>query len=158
MKKKITFEAFLSSVSEENQAFVSKSHQTLMDHGCTIEIKEAKSGYMVAYLYQNQTLANYVFRKKGMLIRIYGTHVKEYETILDEFPLEMKTAIRNAQDCKRMLDHDACNPKCSMGYAFRMDQVPYQKCKNSAFLFLVSPQYHPYIQSLLLQEVMARKH
>ena len=75
MNKKIEFEEFLASVSEQNQEFVKELHNQLMESGCKIEIKSAKSGYMVSYLYHKKTIANYVFRKKGMLARIYGVHV-----------------------------------------------------------------------------------
>ena len=67
MNKKIEFEEFLASVSEQNQEFVKELHNQLMESGCKIEIKSAKSGYMVSYLYHKKTIANYVFRKKGML-------------------------------------------------------------------------------------------
>ena len=64
MNKKIEFEEFLASVSEQNQEFVKELHNQLMESGCKIEIKSAKSGYMVSYLYHKKTIANYVFRKK----------------------------------------------------------------------------------------------
>lgn len=155
MAKTIEFDEFITSVSEENQQFVSDLHQELINHGCTINIKEAKSGYVVAYLYQKKTIANYVFRKKGMFIRIYGAHVKEYEDILDTFPSDMINAISKAQICKRLVDPNACNPKCSMGYDFMMKDEHYQKCRNGAFMFLVCSKNNPYIQSLLLHEVKA---
>ena len=155
MGKTIEFNEFMTSVSDENQKFISELHQELINHGCTINIKEARSGYVVTYLYQKKTIANYVFRKKGMFIRIYGSHVKEYEDILNTFPSDMKNAISNAQICKRLVDPNTCNSKCSMGYDFVMDEEHLQKCRNSAFMFLVCPKNNPYIQSMLLHEVKA---
>ena len=78
MDKKIEFQDFIATVPAENQDFVKELHDKLMDYGCKIEIKTAKSGYMVSYTYNKKTVANYVFRKKGMLVRIYGVHVNDY--------------------------------------------------------------------------------
>ena len=96
MNKKIEFEEFLASVSEQNQEFVKELHNQLMESGCKIEIKSAKSGYMVSYLYHKKTIANYVFRKKGMIARIYGVHVNEYEEVLETLPDELIRAIQAA--------------------------------------------------------------
>ena len=35
-------------------------------------------------------LMNYVFRKSGMLVRIYARHIHMYQTLLDSIPEEMK--------------------------------------------------------------------
>lgn len=157
MDKKISFEDFIGSVAIENQDFIKDLHNKLMELGCKIEIKTAKSGYMVSYSYNKKTVVNYVFRKKGMLVRIYGAHAYQYEKVLDTLPDEMLRAVLNAPICKRLADPNACNPKCSMGYDFWLKGERYQKCKNSAFMFLVCPQNNPYIQSLLLNEVEAGK-
>lgn len=153
MDKKTGFDDLMVTVPEENQEFVKEMHNKLMELGCKIEIKTAKSGYMVSYIYNKKTVANYVFRKKGMLVRIYGVHVNEYEKILETLPDEMVSAIQKAPICKRLADPNDCNPRCSMGYDFWLKGEHYQKCRNSAFLFLVCPQNNPSIQSLLLQEV-----
>lgn len=153
MDKKIGFDDFIASVPVENQEFVKELHDKLIDLGCKIEIKTAKSGYMVSYIYNKKTVANYVFRKKGMLVRIYGVHVNEYEKILETLPDEMISALQKAPICKRLADPNDCNPRCSMGYDFWLKGEHYQKCRNSAFLFLVCPQNNPSIQSLLLNEV-----
>lgn len=153
MDKKIAFDDFIASVPVENQDFVKELHNRLMELGCKIEIKSAKSGYMVSYLYNKKTVANYVFRRKGMLVRIYGVHVGEYEKVLETLPDEMIREIQKAPICKRLADPTACNPKCSMGYDFWLKGEHYQKCRNSAFLFLVCPQNNPFIQSLILNEV-----
>lgn len=157
MKKKIEFQDFFATVPEENQDFVKELHDKLMELGYKIEIKEAKSGYMVSYLYNKKTVANYVFRRKGMLVRIYGVHVNDYEKVLETLPDEMIQAIQKAPICKRMADPDSCNPRCSMGYDFWLRGEHYQKCRNSAFMFLFGPENNPYIESLLLSEAQAWK-
>ena len=153
MDKKIMFDDFMMAVPVENQEFVKELHHKLMELGCRIEIKSAKSGYMVSYIYNKKTVANYVFRKKGMLVRIYGVHVSDYENVLETLPDEMIHTIQTAPICKRLVNPNDCNPRCSMGYDFWLKGEHYQKCRNSAFLFLVCPQNNPSIQSLVLHEV-----
>lgn len=153
MDKKIDFKDFIASVSMENQDFVKELHDKLTELGCSIEIKAAKSGCMVSYIFNRKTVANYVFRRKGMLVRIYGAHVNQYEKILDMLPDEMVHSIETAPVCKRLADPDACNPKCTMGYEFWLKGGHYQKCRSGAFMFLVCPQNNPFIQQLLLSEV-----
>lgn len=157
MDKKISFDDFMASVAIENQDFIKELHDKLMELGCKVEIKAAKSGYMVSYIFNKKTVANYVFRKKGMFVRIYGVHVNEYEELLNTLPEQMIHAIEAAPVCKRLVEPGSCNPKCSMGYDFWLKGEHYQKCRSSAFLFLVCPQYNPYIQSLLLNEAQAWK-
>lgn len=155
MDKKIDFNEFVASVAAENQDFVRDLHESLIGLGCKIEIKTAKSGYMVSYIYNKRTIANYVFRRKGMLVRIYGVHVNRYEEVLETLPDEMIHAVEKAPICKRMADPDACNPKCSMGYDFWLKGEHYRKCRSSAFMFLVCPQNHPFIRTLVLKEAEA---
>lgn len=152
---KITFEEFKQTVLIHEQAFIEDLHQELMQHGCTIGIKAAKSGYMVAYQYGKKTIVNYVFRKKGLVVRVYAMHIKEYETLLNTLPMQMMQAIQKAQVCKRLIDPQTCNQKCSMGYDFYMLNEHYQKCRNGAFMFLVCAENNPYIRSMLVHEVLA---
>ena len=70
MDKKIAFSDFIATVPTENQDFVKELHGRLMESGCKIEIKTAKSGFMVSYIFKKRTVANYVFRKK-ILYRNY---------------------------------------------------------------------------------------
>lgn len=157
MKQKAEFKDFITSVSEENQDFVKELHEKLMEMGCKIDIKSARSGYVVSYSYDKKTVLNYVFRKKGMLARIYGAHAHQYTAVLDTLLDEMVLAVLAAPPCKRMIDPDSCNPKCSMGYDFWLKGEHCKKCRSSAFMFLVCPQNNPYIQSLLLSEVEVRR-
>ena len=155
MDKKIEFNDFITSVPVESQDFVKELHNRLTELGCRTEIKSAKSGYMVSYIYNKKTISNYVFRKKGMLVRIYGAHAGQYEKLLETLPDEMIHAVQDAPICKRLAVPDSCNPRCSMGYDFRLKGERYQKCRNGAFMFLVCPQNNTYIQSLILSEIEA---
>lgn len=152
MSEKYTFQDFLTSVDEENQEFVSELHDTLTKLGCKIDVKAAKSGYVVSYIQNKKTIANYVFRKKGLVARIYASHIARYADILDTFPDTMTQAIQNAPVCKRLVDPAACNQKCPMGYDFILKGKRLQKCRSNAFMFLLSEENKPFVKSLLLKE------
>ena len=99
---------------------------------------------------------NYVFRKSGLLVRIYANEIRHYMDVLAQLPVGMTETIKRAGDCKRLLNPDDCNPKCSMGYDFIMDGERHQKCRNNAFMFLVDDQSKPYIKAILLHELNQR--
>lgn len=152
---KIGFEEFLAFVDKANAEFVAELHQELLKAGCFVQVKEAKSGYVVSYLLHQKTIANYVFRKKGLIIRIYANHIHQYAEFLDTLPDGMANSIMDAPDCKRLLHPDACNSKCAMGYDFLMGGERYRKCRSNAFLFLLSEDNNPYIRRFLQQELEA---
>lgn len=151
----ISFQDFLASVDGENQKFVSDLHDELTELGCKIEVKSAKSGYVVSYSLNKKTIANYVFRKKGLLARIYANHIAQYMELLDTLPDSMVHDIQKAPICKRLVDPTACNQKCSMGYDIILKGERLQRCRNNAFLFLLDEASKPYIKSLLLHEAKA---
>ena len=45
VKEKVSFKEFQSAVAPEHQAFVDKLNNKLIELGCNLVIKEAKSGY-----------------------------------------------------------------------------------------------------------------
>lgn len=147
------FKDFLESVEENNRDFVSQLHEFLSENGCKCDIKEAKSGFVVSYIRNKKTLMNYVQRKTGTKARIYAANIGSYQELLDTLPQKMKSDIIKAPPCKRLLDPSACNPKCSMGYAFTMDGEEYKKCRNSAFMFSLSEENNPFIRTFLEKEL-----
>lgn len=155
MSEKYTFDDFLASVDAENQKFVSELHNELTELGYKIEVKLAKSGYVVSYTLNKKTIFNYVFRKKGLVTRIYTNHINQYMHILDTLCDEMVQAIKKAPICKRLIDPATCNPKCSMGYDFILKGEHLQKCRSSAFMFLINEQNKPFVKTLLLNETKA---
>lgn len=90
----ITYDDFIETVEEANLAFVNDLHLMFLKNGCKLEIKEAKQGYVVTYIYTKDkkkiALMNYVFRKTGMMVRIYARHIYMYQELLDLLPQEMK--------------------------------------------------------------------
>lgn len=112
MSDKLTFQDFLFSIDKDNQKFVSDLYNELSMHGCKVEVKSAKSGYVVSYSLGKKTIANYVSRKKGLMARIYANHIVQYMDVLDTLPDGMVQAIREATVCKRLVDPVTCNHAC----------------------------------------------
>lgn len=150
--------AFLNSVSEDDLEFVGQIDEALLARGYKREIKAAKSGFVVSYRggEGKRTLFNYVFRKSGMLMRVYGEHAKDYQDVLDDLPEDMKKRIRKAGPCKRLLDPSACSSRCPMGYVFHLEGEQQVKCRYNAFLLPVNEESKPYLQLMLEREVEAR--
>ena len=129
------YEEFLE-ITGTSRNFVENINDFLLDHNCKREIKTAKSGFTVSYLFPNakKTLATFVCRKTGIKIRIFPQRLNEYMDFLDTLPAGMKKEIAKASVCKRLINPEDCNPKCVMGYDFIMDKEHYQKCRYMAFM------------------------
>lgn len=154
MSEKYTFQDFLASVADDNKEFVNDLHDELTKMGCKTDVKLAKSGYVVSYVLNKKTIANYVFRKKGLIARIYAAHIGQYREVLDTFPDEMVRTIQEAPICKRLVDPAACNQKCSMGYEFLLKGEKLQRCRCSAFMFMINESSRAFVKALLLGEIM----
>jgi len=79
-QEKITFEQFITAVDTENKSFVQDLHDYLLENGCKVAFEEKKNGYLASYKYGKPPKAflNFVFRKHGMLTRIYGERIDNY--------------------------------------------------------------------------------
>lgn len=155
MSENYTFHDFLTSVTDDNREFVSDLHEELTKLGCKTDVKLAKSGYVVSYVLNKKTIANYVFRKKGLIARIYAGHIGQFMAILDTMPEEMVQTIHKAPICKRLIDPTTCNQRCSMGYEFILKGERLQRCRNSAFMFFINEESKPFVKALLISEVKA---
>lgn len=91
------------------------------------------------------------------MIRIYAEHISEYMGILDELPDSMKDTIEKAEPCKRMIDPNSCDPRCSMGYDFLLNGKRQQKCRNNAFMFYLDSDSNPHIKSIIENEISLRE-
>ena len=156
-----TYEDFLQSVAEEDRAFVEQMHARFLEFDCKADVKEAKQGFAVSYYYLKEkkkiVIMNYVFRKKGMLVRIYARHIDRYQQVLNCLPEAMKMDVIKGGDCKRLTGVSVCSPTCTAGYEFEMDGKKYQKCKNSAFFWLVSSDSKDFILQILENELREAK-
>lgn len=157
-KKDLKFEDFLTDVNPSYQEFVTQTHNLLLANGCSIKIDIAKNGYVVSYSDKNKrSILNFVFRKNGLVARIYGDGVKQYNDLLETLPTGMVKTIQKAPDCKRLIDITKCNSRCRMGYEFMLEGSNYQKCQYSCFMFPVNDENNPYIREFLQSELTARK-
>ena len=155
-KEKITFEQFFETVSVDNKQFVEALHHYLLGNGCKVAFEEKKSGYLASYKVGKppKALLNFVFRKDGMITRIYGENISGYQDFLNTLPEEMLEHIAKAGICKR-LAHNTCSPKCS-GYDFMIADEHYQKCRYNCFEFLMTDVSKPSIKMFVENELRER--
>lgn len=156
-KEKISFKDFLSTVAPEHQAFVEELHNKLIGLCCDLVIKEAKSGYAASYQLEKKTVMNWVFRKSGILARIYGDNVGKYEDIIASLPADMQKKMSASRDCKRLIDPTACSATCVKGFIYDLNGNTQKKCRNDGMFFLLTNETARYIMELVCAEVVARK-
>ena len=149
---------FLDCVPMYNRHFVNELHTLFTSHGCKLELKQARNGYVASYQLKKKVVCNFVFRKKGMLFRLYGDNYKHYSAILEHLPASMQKEIAAASVCKRLVvDPQSCNPKCHMGYDITIQGNHYQPCRYNGLMFLITDESKPYIRQLATQEILARE-
>ena len=156
-KEKISFKDFLSTVVLEHQTTVEDLHNKLIELGCDLVIKEAKSGYVASYQLEKKTVMNWVFRKSGIMARIYGDNVGKYEDIIASLPAEMQKKMIASRDCKRLIDPTACSATCVKGFIYDLNGNIQKKCRNDGMFFLLTSGIAGYINKLVCAEVVARK-
>ena len=156
-KLNVQFCEYLDTVEKQYQDIVAEINEYLTDNGCKCEIKEAKSGFVVSYIYETskRTVVSFVSRKTGMKIRIYAEHLAQYVDLLDTFPQKMKQEIKKSSVCKRLINPNDCNPKCPKGYDFFIDNEHYQKCRYMAFMPTLNEENNPFIKCFLEKEISA---
>jgi len=156
MPDKITYEQFIQAVDADNQSFVQDLHSYLLENGCKVTFEEKKSGYLASYKHGKplRAVLNFIFRKNGMLTRIYGERISGYPDFLNTLPIEMVQSIEGAGICKRLV-HNTCSPKCS-GYDFMIRDEHFQKCRYSCFEFLMTSENNPYIKAFVEHEMRGR--
>lgn len=151
------FDDFIASVEENNREFVRELNDVFEENDCKCEIKSAKNGYMVSYTSKKtkKVVANFVFRKSGIKIRIYPGHLAQFEDYLECLPEKTKKEIKKASVCKRLLNPEDCNPRCSMGYTFTLEGEEHKKCRYGAFMLSLNSESNPYIKEFLSKELSA---
>ncbi len=157
-KTEITFESFLLEVDKEYHDFVGKVNQILLDEGHKHKIELKASGYFVSYIHPKtkRSILNFLFRKKGLLIRIYADNCSKYPEFINTIPESMEKEIIKASVCKRLIDPQTCNPKCVTGYDFHIGNNRYQKCRNSSFQFEVNNNSIPILLDFIIHESKER--
>lgn len=146
---------FLQTVPGGSVSYVQEINDLLLAHNCKCEVKPSARAYTVSYIRGDtkKVLANFVIRKTGVKMRIYAEHVGQYSEFLNTLPETMMKEIKKASVCKRLLNPENCNSKCSMGYQFIMDGEEYKLCRYSAFMPTVNEENLPYILGFLQKEI-----
>jgi len=159
-KEAIGFDEFLGAVEPPYRDFVSGLHRYLLDSGCKAKIEVKSNGYLVSYSHlvgkSRRSIANFLFRKKGMMVRIYGENAGKYQEFLEKLPQEMIEAIQKAGVCKKLIDPGACNPKCGLGYDFMIGDEHFAKCGYGCFMFFVNDGNNGYIRGFVENEMRFR--
>ena len=159
-KQVIPFSDFLIEAGAEHEAFINQLHAYLQENNCVWKIKEATNGYVVSYIHKptKRTVANYVFRKKMPMLRVYADNILSYEDSVVQWPDTMKDTIRNGGNCSRLVDPEACNSRCLKGFDFILDGERQQKCRcHMSFTFFLDDETKPYLLNIMGCEMQARK-
>lgn len=153
MDEKMTFEDFVKGLDPFTESFTVLMHKNLTEKGYMAEIKPAAQGPVVSYQTPKpkRTVFNYVFRKTGMQVRIYGDNAHTYQDFLQTLPDEMIASIAKAGQCK------VCNSRCPKGYSVTIKGNAYDKCRYGAFLFAFNKNTQPYIKTFIEKEISARE-
>ena len=156
VKEKITFEQFLATVEGSNKPYIQGLHEYFLENGCKATFEEKKNGMLASYKHTKlkKVFANFLFRKQGMLVRIYGENIGKYPGFVNDLPQEMVQSIQKSGDCKRLINN-TCSPKCT-GYDFIIKGEHFQKCRYNCFEFLITEESKPYIKSFIENEVKER--
>ena len=156
-KTEYQFADFLADVDDDYKSFVNQVHKMLLDDGYKVKIESKASGFFVAYAHPKtkRSLLNFLFRKKGLLVRIYGDNYGKYADLLNDLPENMVSQIDKAGVCKRFINPENCNSKC-IGYDFYIQENHYQKCRYACFLFAVNAESMPFLLQLIESESKQR--
>jgi hypothetical protein len=158
VKAEYVFEDFLESVDKDFKDFVGKVHGALLKNDYKPKIESKASGLFISYAHPKtkRSILNFLFRKKGLLVRIYGDNCNKYEDLINRLPENMVKQIDKAGVCKRLVDPQACNSKCALGYGFYIGEKRYQKCRNSSFYFDVDVESAPFLLRMIEGEIAGR--
>jgi len=156
-QEKAGFEQFFATVDADNKHFVQEMHNYLLENGCKAAFEEKKNGFLASYKHGKppRAIMNFLFRKQGMLTRIYGERIGGYPGFLNALPPEMVKSIESAGTCKRLVDN-TCSPKCT-GYDFMIGDAHFQKCRYNCFEFLMTQENKPFIKAFVEHEVAGRQ-
>jgi len=138
--------------------FVDPINALLTENGCTVKLQMAKNGYVVSYTHKKskRVLANFIFRKQGLMIRIYGDHSGKYQPFLNELPEAMKGEMEKAAVCRRLHDPTKCNGRCPLGNIFTLNGMEHKKCRYDSFVFFVDVKTGPHLIGFLERELAER--
>lgn len=150
----LTFEGFLDTVDPKFRDFAILVHSAMLSSGCRIKLQTAKNGeYIVSYQHgkSKRVVLNFVFRKIGLVARIYGDNVGSYANFLETLPEKMVNEIeKSSSECK------LCNLRCLKGYDFSIGEKHFFRCRYNCFMFSINDESIPFVQNFLEKELKAR--
>lgn len=149
---------YLADIPPGFEAFVEQVFQAFAQRAYSIKLQTAKSGHVVSFVHPKTkaVAANFISRKSGPVIRLYGDYAAAYLPELEALPAPMKANIKKAGPCRRLLDPTACNARCPMGYAFPLEGEEQVKCRYGCFMFVMNRAQTPGILALVEAELAAR--
>ena len=152
------FSDFLVDVSDDCKDFAAAIHEMLTGDNYKLKIESKASGFLVTYAHPKtkKSILNFVFRKKGLYIRLYGEHHSSYHDVLNRLPESMVSEIEKSGVCKRLVDPQACNSRCPMGYDFTIGDKHFQKCRLSCFMLHVNNESIPLLLEMVGREKIER--
>ena len=159
VKEEYQFEDFIVNVNDEYKEFVNQIHNLLSQDGYKTKVESKATGFFVSYSHPKtkKNILNFLFRKKGLLIRIYADNCNNYTEVLENLPEIIVSQIDKAGVCKRLINPASCNPKCVMGYDFYIRGKHYQKCRNSCFYLDVNAESIPDLIKIIENENNQRR-
>jgi len=154
--EKITFEQFMETVEEQNTAFIQDLHDYLLASGCKVAFEQKKNGMLASFKLGKppRAVCNFLFRKHGMLVRIYGENIYKYDDFMQTLPEEMVASIAASGDCGRMVS-GTCSTNCK-GYDVTIRGERFQKCRYGAFELLIVAESTSFIKAFVEHEIEAR--
>ena len=157
-KSTFQYSDFFLEVPDNNKDFVTEIHDLLTNDNYKLKIEPKAIGYMATYAHPKtkHSILNFVFRKNGLYIRLYGANCNSYQDVLDRLPQSMITQMQKAGDCPRLLGQEKCNSRCAQGYDFKIDDIHFQKCRIVCFLLLVDDESTPFLLEMVKREKQER--
>ena len=155
----LSFNDFLLAVDPAYRTFAENINSFLLKNGCVFKMEQAKNGYVVSYSFAKtkRVLLNFVFRKSGLVARIYADFVNSYPEFTETAPDAVIAVIDKAPICKRLSNTAPCNSRCPMGYAFSIKGKSYIKCRYNCFLIPVNDATVSFLQAFIENEFKARQ-
>lgn len=146
-----TFDDFLKTVEPQHKGFAENTHKELIANGYKAIIESKATGFFIGYKHPKtkRSLLNFLFRKKGLLVRIYPA--SRTPIISNEITEEMIQEIDKNPNCKK------CSEKCPKGYKFTIGGQAYDKCWYGAFLFTITEKSKPIIEKWVKTEIKENK-
>jgi len=154
--EKLVYEDFIQSVAPSQKDFVQELHNYLLENGCKPTFEEKKNGPFASYKHTKlkKSIANFITRKQGVLVRLYADNTDKYPDFLNNMPHAMVQSLESAGDCSR-LTKNGCSPKCS-GYDFTINELRFQKCRYNCFEFVVTEESTGYVKDFIENELNER--